>query len=91
MTLDEIKKLQAGDPVGYRVYPDSPLIDATVIQNGPRLTPEGQPVSWMQDVLIVQLGAGPGTVSWEPDNFPQGIPQLEKLEDNQVPEPVPAA
>jgi len=90
MTLDEIKKLNVGDSVGYQVYPgkNEPIIDALVTQNGPRTDPEGVVIPFTQDVLVVQLGTGPTTVSWEPANFPQGIPQLVKLEASE--EPVPA-
>ena len=89
MTADEIKKLQVGDSVGYRVYNDSPMIDALVTQHGPRTDADGVVIPFTQDVLVIQLGTGPTTVSWEPINFPMGIPQLHSLEETA--EPVPAA
>ena len=91
MTLDEIKKLNVGDSVGYQVYPgkNEPIIDALVIQNGPRTDAEGVPIPFTQDVLTIQLGSGPRTVSWEPINFPLGIPQLVKADESEEPEPVP--
>jgi hypothetical protein len=81
MTLDEIKKLQVGDTVGYQLYQSEPIIDALVTQNGPRTDPEGRVIPHTNNLLVIQLGSGPGTVSWEPDNFPLGIPQLVKLEE----------
>ena len=93
MTLDEIRKLNVGDSVGYQLYPGKhePIIDALVTQNGPRTDADGVPIPFTQDVLTIQLGTGPTTVSWEPINFPMGIPQLISLEASGEPEPEPVA
>jgi microcystin-dependent protein len=77
-----IKNLKAGDPVGYQAAPGKDIVDGTVITNGPRVDGDGKPVPHMLDLLVIQLGAGPTQVSWEPENYPAGIPQLV------TPEPV---
>jgi hypothetical protein len=84
MTLDEIRKLTAGQSVGYQRRPNGPVIDATVIKNGPRADDKGNPIPHMLDLLVVQLGSGPTQISWEPENYPEGIVELLPLAGEAV-------
>lgn len=76
MTQTEIKTLKAGDKIGFQVAPGAEIVPATVKANGPRLDPEGKPLLFILDLLVVNIDNSSMIFSWEPDNFPDGIPNL---------------
>ena len=79
MTQAQVQALKVGDPAGYQSAPDAPIVPGIVTQNGPRLDPEGNPITFMNDLLVISLNNSSYTVSWEPVNYPTGIPQLVEL------------
>jgi hypothetical protein len=78
MTYDEIKNLKLDDVVGYIHDPtkSTAVLVGKVTHHGPRLTGDGTPIAWMPELLEVEIDGGPVKMSWEPVNWPEGIPNL---------------
>jgi hypothetical protein len=79
MTFDEIKNLKVDDTVNYLPDPvgkPGKVVLGKVTMHGPRVDPAGNAITWMNDLLVVEIAGGPATVSWEPMSWPDGIPNL---------------
>jgi hypothetical protein len=74
MTQAEAISLIPGAVVSYQL--GNQIVIGIVVQNGPRLDSAGHMIPFMNDLLIVKLGDGPVTISWEPINYPDGISEL---------------
>lgn len=81
MTQTDATALKPNDKIGFQKASGQEVVPATVIQNGPRLAPDGHAIPGMDDLLMVMIDGSTVTASWEPINYPAGIPQLQPAVD----------